>query len=178
MITPNIDKWHIPCPRSYSNFLLWCISTWWMPIRANSTYWFRSYSRILTQAPFAQYLDWRVCVFGQFNIWRGRWSQFSERQRFFAELKNAWLQPWSCSYWAVFWWFIWSVCVIPQTKLWHKCNSPPCIFSDKESIFNAILFFTEIHLFVRYVEKKLIITQETFITSVVSTIAVTLASLP
>ena len=60
----------------------------------------------------------------------------------------------------------------------QKFYSPPCILSEKESIFNAILFFTEIHLFVRYVEKKLIITQETFITSVVSTIAVTLASLP
>ena len=42
MITPsNVDKWHIPCPRSYSNFPLdtcasVCNSTWYMRIRANS----------------------------------------------------------------------------------------------------------------------------------------------
>ena len=67
MITPsNVDKWHIPCPRSYSNFPLdtcasVCISTWYMRIRANPANWSPSYSAVICQLLFCS-LFWSECL--------------------------------------------------------------------------------------------------------------------
>ena len=62
----NVDKWHIPCPRSYSNFPLdtcasVCISTWYMRIRANSANWSPSYSAVICQLFFCS-LFWSECL--------------------------------------------------------------------------------------------------------------------
>ena len=67
MITPsNVDKWHIPCPRSYSNFPLdtcasVCISTWYMRIRANPANWSPPYSAVICQLLFCS-LFWSECL--------------------------------------------------------------------------------------------------------------------